>query len=126
MTFWLLASLALLLVQIYLAAAFYIPSEDIKNLVGGRDNLAKPGLYAGRAARALANLKENLPFFLTLGILAMIIESADMARAILGAQIFVLARIVYVPLYVFAVSWVRSLAYCVSMFGLILMLMAIL
>ncbi len=39
-----------------------------------------------------------------------------------GAWVWFLARVAYVPLYLFGVRYVRSLAYLVSMVGLVMML----
>lgn len=125
MVFWVLAGLVLYLVQIYLSAAIYLPVEGLARHAGGRDTLPERGVYAGRAERALVNLKENMPFFLTLALLALIIEGADMGQAVLGAQIFVLSRAAYVVLYLISIPWTRSAAYTVSIVGLLMMAAAV-
>ena len=48
-----------------------------------------------------------------------------MTAAILGAQVFVLARLAYLPLYVLAVPVARSTAYTVGFVGLIMMALAL-
>ena len=44
----------------------------------------------------------------------------------LGAELWFAARIVYLPLYVLGVPWLRSIVYGVSLAGLVLMLVRLL
>lgn len=74
-----------------------------------------------RARRAQANMLENMPIFLTLGILALVVDGTDMAQAILGAQIFVFSRIAYTIIYLISIPWTRSAAYAVGLFGCLMM-----
>lgn len=115
MLFWILMVLGLYLAQIYLSASLYLPAEGLVQHAGGRDNMPERGKYAGRAERALANFKENLPFFLVPAVLAMVIDGADMAAAVLAAQVFFFARIAYTGFYVFAVPGARSIAYGIGL-----------
>ncbi len=126
MELWIIAALGVFLVNIYLPAAMFLPQEGLLNHAGPRDNLPEPAPMAARARRALANMQENLPIFLALALLAMILPETDMGRAILGAQLFVYGRIAYIPLYLFGIPWLRSAAYGVALFGCILILLAIL
>lgn len=80
----------------------------------------------GRARRALANYQESLPIFLTLGLLTMIVEGADMQQAVLGAEVFVLARVTYIACYMAAIPWTRSTAFSVGLVGQVMMLLALL
>ena len=125
MLIWILAGLAVFLANIYLPAVLYFPSVGVVRHVASRDELPEPGKLVGRARRSLANYHENLPFFLTLGLLALIVEGADMAQAVLGAQIFVLARIAYIACYMISIPWTRSAAFTAGFAGLILMFLAL-
>ena len=118
MLFWILAGLTVYFVNIFVPAIIYFPAEGLANHVGSRDNSPEPSAMVGRARRSLANLQENLPIFLTLGILAMIVDGADIEQAVRGAQIFVLARIAYLILYLVSIPYTRSAAYAVGLFGL--------
>lgn len=126
MTLWLLAALGLSFLHIQLPGLLFGPTVGLKALVGPRDSLPAGSLLVGRARRAAANLQENLPFFLTLGVLALIVPSTDMAQATTGAAIFVTARAVYLPLYLVGIPAARSIAYWVSIVGLVFMLVALL
>jgi uncharacterized MAPEG superfamily protein len=79
----------------------------------------------GRAARALANMQEALPVFLALALLNLI-AGTSAAMAITGAWIFLIARVVYVPLYLAGIPGLRTLAWAGGWVGLILMLIPLL
>ena len=88
-------------------------------LATARDQALNTGnVYHGRATRALANYVENLaPFVaLDLGLIATHHPGGY------GATLWILARAVYIPLYLFGVPWVRTLAWLASLIGLIMML----
>ena len=126
MLFWIFAGLAVFLANIYLPAGLYFFSaETIASHVGPRDDDPPPNRYVARARRSLANHMENLPFFLTFAILALVLDGVDMPRAILGAQIFVLARAAFMLLYVLGTPWLRSVAYLTGAAGCILMALAL-
>ncbi len=91
-------------------------------LVTARDTPTAPsGLLYGRATRALANYVENLTPFAALA-LALIVTQRTGGAGALGATIWILARIVYVPLYLFGVAYLRSVVWGISIVGLIMML----
>ena len=93
--------------------------------LGPRD--APPPLSAvgGRAERALTNLHEALPVFLTLALL-LLLRDAVTELALRGAWIFFLARALYVPAYLGGIFAVRSAVWVVSWVGLGMMIAALL
>lgn len=125
MLFWILAGLAMFLVMIFLPAGLFLKTEGMARHVGSRDEQPEPEVLVLRARRALANTQENMPFFLTLGVLALVVESTDMAQAVLGAQLFVLGRIAYTVLYLISIPWTRSVAYLVAFVGMAMMALAL-
>ena len=89
---------------------------------GPRDGQAKPlGLHAGRAERALRNFQETWPVFIALA-LALALSGRTGGIGATGALVWFVARLVYLPLYLFGVPYIRSLAWLVSVIGLLLML----
>jgi uncharacterized MAPEG superfamily protein len=44
---------------------------------------------------------------------------------VLGAQLYFWARLAYVPLYAFGVAYVRTLAWAVSIVGIVMLLVAL-
>jgi len=89
---------------------------------GNRDNLPEATPLAGRAQRAAANSLENLVFFAALALVAQV-AGATNERVLLGAQVFLWARVVYLPVYLIGIPFVRTAVWMVSVAGLGLMLM---
>ena len=93
---------------------------------GPRDGEAKPlGTLAGRAQRALRNFQETYPAFIALA-LALAVSDRGGGLGAIGAWTWFLARIVYLPLYLMGVPYLRSLCWTVSVLGLILMFVRLL
>lgn len=115
-------SVLLLVVHIAVQGALVAPLRGAAWNAGPRDEGQPPlGKCSGRAQRALDNFKETYPAFLALA-LSLAITSRDGGNGILGAWMWFVARIVYLPLYLLGVPWLRSVAYGISLAGLILML----
>jgi uncharacterized MAPEG superfamily protein len=93
---------------------------------GPRDEPGPPmGVVVGRLKRAQANLFETLPLFAA-AILIAHVAAREGALTLWGAWLYLVARIVYIPLYAFGVPMVRSVVWFVSLLGLALVLFAIL
>ncbi len=82
---------------------------------------AVSGLLFGRATRALANYVENLTPFVAVA-LALIVTQRTGGSGALGATIWIVARIVYIPVYVLGIIYVRTLVWAISIVGLVMML----
>jgi uncharacterized MAPEG superfamily protein len=82
-----------------------------------RDQVPEPTAVAARADRAARNMLENLPLFLAL-MLAVRISGHTGSDATAGANVFFWARVVYWPLYLAGVPYLRSTAWAVSVAGL--------
>lgn len=88
---------------------------------GPRDTDFDTGSLAGRLNRAFANFKETFVFFAVIVVaLAFAGKSSELSRW--GADIYLAARIFYIPLYAFGVFGVRSLAWIVSLIGILMCL----
>lgn len=116
------ASVVLLVVHVMLQGQTATRERGLEWNAGPRDGAEKPlGPLAGRAARALANYQETYPAFIALALgLAVTGQTGGLGAA--GAIVWLVARLVYIPLYLLGVPYVRSLAWTVSMLGLLLML----
>jgi len=114
-------SVLLLFVHIVAQAGFAVPERGLTWNAGPRDDGRPPtGRWAGRAERALANFKETWPAFIALALGLVVAGRAEGAGAT-GAWLWFIARILYLPLYLFGVPWLRTLAYGVSLAGLLMM-----
>ena len=88
---------------------------------GPRDEGLKPkGVFAGRAERALRNYLETYPALIALVVFHAM--NGLIKFESLGFSIWFAARVLYIPLYLFGVPYLRSLAWLASIFGLGLVL----
>ena len=96
---------------------------SISDLVGPRDNLDKDGLtpFHGRTKRAQANFIEGMCMFAPLVLVAAVTNSFSELTA-LGAALFFWGRVVFAPTYWLGVPWVRTLAWFVSIIGILMIL----
>jgi uncharacterized MAPEG superfamily protein len=115
-------TLVLTFVQMLVAAAGAQLQLGLPRLAGNRDNLPALGGWAGRATRAHRNMLENLALFVPLVLVAVVAGRSD-AQTLLGAQIFVWARLAYAVIYVVGVPWLRTGAWAVSVVGMVLILL---
>jgi uncharacterized MAPEG superfamily protein len=119
-------TLVLALVQILLPASLRNTETGVAYNVGPRDGAAPPPRpVTARLQRAQANLFETLPLFAAAVLIAHV-GGRTGGLTLLGAQIYLAARVAYVPLYAFGVPYVRSLVWGLSLAGLIMILLAIL
>lgn len=119
-----LTTIILLVLALYVAQIFLQETSrfgfDLKGIVGSRDVQPEPSVIAGRLERAKDNLREALPIFIALALLALT-RGANQEAEARGALVFLIARVVYVPAYVSGIPWLRSLVWLVSMLGLLMM-----
>jgi uncharacterized MAPEG superfamily protein len=78
-------------------------------------------VIAGRADRAFRNLLETFPIFAALA-LALVITGRNGGLGVLGAQAWIVMRILYVPLYLIQIPFARSVVWFASIFALVAML----
>jgi len=118
-------SVVLLLVHIGLQAMLATRELGTDWNAGPRDEGREPkSARAGRAARALTNFQETYPAFIGL-LLGLAFVGDSSGLGLLGATVWLVARIVYIPLYLAGIPYVRSLVWLVSILGLALMMLAL-
>ncbi len=98
--------------------------EGFKAGVSNRDNVPEATPLGGRAERAAANSIEALLMFAPLALVAQLAGIAD--EALLGATVFIWARVAYLPIYLAGIIYVRSLVWGVGVAGLAMMVMPLL
>jgi uncharacterized MAPEG superfamily protein len=91
--------------------------------LSNRDNLPEATPMGARAERAAANTKENFILFLALALVAHAAGAEN--QALLGAQVFFWARVVYLPVYILGITYLRSAVWGVGVAGLAMMLLAL-
>ena len=121
------AVLALFVVQTFLPSSIRYLSggpgtgKRLLTALGPRDEQPQLTHIGERAQRALTNMQEALPVFLSLALLHVFRNAQDL-HAIHGAWIFFIARLAYVPAYLSGVVGVRSVVWGISWIGLAIML----
>jgi uncharacterized MAPEG superfamily protein len=108
---------ALTLVQAVIAAQGAFMQVGLGTLAGNREGLAEIKGWGGRAARAHRNMLENLVLFAIL-VLVAVAAGRTNGTTLLGAQIFLYARIAYAAIYIAGIPWLRTAAWGVSIVGL--------
>ena len=104
-------SLALALAQIWLLPMFLnLNLNNTAWLLSNRDDAVDTSVMHQRAARASANLQASLPAFLALCLLSMQMD-IDITTS---ATYWLGLRIIYIPLYLFGISMLRSLSWMAS------------
>src|SRR5438046_3044134 len=117
----LVASVALGIVHIVLASHSASQQRGYRWSAGARDDDVPPlrGV-AGRLSRASANYLETFPYF---GLLASAVyfAGASGTPSAWGVWLYLLGRLLYLPLYAFGVVLVRSLAWNVATLGIVML-----
>jgi len=112
-------SILLWIAHVLVQAAYGGSALNPDYLLSARDQTLSPkGTSYGRATRALGNYVENFTPFVAAD-LGLIATQHTGGR---GATIWILARIVYVPLYLGGVKYARTAAWAISIVGLLMML----
>jgi uncharacterized MAPEG superfamily protein len=108
--------LFLLMVQAALPGRYL--SEQVGNdaQMGPRDDLPEPSRELARSRRALANLQETLPIFLTFAILSVALGEQGWL-SLVGAGLYFMARVAHVICYMRGLSPWRSISFLLSMLG---------
>ena len=76
------------------------------------------------AARQSHNL-ETFAFFAA-AVLAVVLAQGSNASSLLGAQIYVWARLAYLPIYIVGIPYLRTLVWAASLWGILQLLEALL
>ncbi|MBD8626775.1 MAPEG family protein [Oxalobacteraceae sp. CFBP 8753] len=119
-------TLVLALVQIMLVANLRTAETGIQYNASARDGEAPPPRpVTARLQRAQANLFETLPLFIGAVLIAHV-SGSEGDLTLWGCWMYLLARIVYIPLYAAGIPYVRSLVWLVSLAGLVMVLAAVL
>jgi uncharacterized MAPEG superfamily protein len=108
---------ALTLLQAIVAAQGAMMQVGLPALAGNRDGLPEIKAWGGRAARAHRNMLENLILFAILVLVAVIAGKTNSAT-LMGAQIFLGARILYALVYIAGIPWLRTATWGISVIGL--------
>jgi len=110
-------AVVLTLVQAVIAVLGALMQVGLPMLAGNREAMPEITGWGGRAARAHRNMLENLVLFAALVLVAVAAGKTN-AMTLLGAQIFVYARLAYAAVYLAGIPWLRTGVWTVSVVGL--------
>lgn len=107
------------LLHVLIAAQLVTQQRGLKWNVGNRDAEVKPltGI-AARADRAARNFSETFPFF-AVAVLVLAVRGTFNAHTTFGAELYFGARLVYLPIYLIGIPYLRTAVWAVSIWGLI-------
>ena len=120
----LFCALVLGLAQLVLAIVVSVLGRGTPWAAGPRDEEAPAlGKFGGRFERAWQNFIETFPLFAGAVLLAHLLGKST-STSVHGAQIYIWARLLYVPAYVIAIPFVRTLVWTASIVGIVMVLLA--
>lgn len=117
---------AILLFAIILAqAGLAINQNGLMMQAGSRDSLAEPTVLRLRLLRLTANMQENLVMFAAVVLVA---NAAGVSNetTVMGASIFLYARVAHAIIYGFGWPMIRPLFYFASLYGMIIIALEVL
>lgn len=110
----------LFLIQMLLAGGIRFMTFGMGWAAGPRDTTPGAVSVRGqRADRAFRNMAETFPVFAALAIAVVVAGLAD-GLTELGAKVYIIARVLYLPAYVFHVPMLRSAIWGVALAGILM------
>tara|TARA_B110000259_G_scaffold51522_1_gene60677 strand:+ start:196 stop:579 length:384 start_codon:yes stop_codon:yes gene_type:complete len=110
----------LLLIQIFIPIIIdhaFTQKITIDYLFTSRDKNVENSIYFNRGKRALSNLLETFPIFISLALLSIFLEIDNTHLALL----WLVFRATYFPIYILGIKYARSLLWAGALVCLILM-----
>jgi uncharacterized MAPEG superfamily protein len=121
----LFCAIVLGIIQLLLATVASVAGRGLPWGVGARDEGWPPiGKFGARLDRAYKNFLETFPFFAAAVLLAHALDKHSPNSA-LGAQIYLWARVLYVPAYVLAIPFTRTIIWVASLAGIGMVMRAV-
>ncbi|HXC29735.1 MAG TPA: MAPEG family protein [Stellaceae bacterium] len=112
-------TIALAFIEVVVAVLLAMGQVGLGMLAGNREGLGELTSFAGRAKRAHWNMIESLPLFIALVLVAQIAGKANGATHA-GCVLFFWGRLAHFVIYVIGVPWLRTIAWVISVIGLIM------
>ena len=115
----LILSFLLVIIQltIPMLIELFTKNTSLKYFLSSRDENTKISAQAQRANRALKNLLETFPIFIGITLLSLF---KDVDNSTIGL-LWLIFRIIYVPVYVLGINYLRTGVWTASLVCLILM-----
>ena len=117
---YLIFAVFLVLLQLVLQTSAGFLANGFMGLAGSRDDEVLTEGIGGRLERAYYNMLETFPIFAALVLIIQVTESWTSTSA-LAVQLYFWARVVYIPLYVIGIPFLRTIAWLVSAAGILML-----
>ncbi len=114
-------SVALGLVYLVFATLLSLVRRGMTWNAGNRDEQVPLTGLAARVDRASRNYLETFAFFAA-AVLVVVVGQRTNAQTALGAQLYVWARVVYLPVYAIGIPYLRTLVWAASVVGIVMVL----
>lgn len=122
---YLIFAIFLVILQMLFQVGAGFLANGFMGLAGSRDDEVLTTGLGGRFERAYYNMLETFPVFAALVLIYEVaIANAYMDRGtgtILAVQLYFWARVAYIPLYIIGIPFLRTVAWLVSMVGILLL-----
>ncbi|MGA3156015.1 MAG: MAPEG family protein [Steroidobacteraceae bacterium] len=114
------------LLHVVIAASLATQQRGLKWNASNRDGEPKvlTGM-AARASRANLNYLETFGFFAA-AVLAVVASQRTTPDTAIGVELYFWARVVYLPLYIIGIPYIRTLVWAVSIWGMLKVILALL
>ncbi|HUJ03988.1 MAG TPA: MAPEG family protein [Rhizomicrobium sp.] len=120
-------ALAIVLGFVHLFIAVHVITNERGFMwnMGARDT-SEPlaSKLAGRLDRAFWNFLETFPFFAAAVLMAAILGRHSW-QTVLGAELYIAGRVIYLPLYALGIPFIRTLVWLAATIGIFLVLAAL-
>jgi len=118
-------SVVLGVVYVMTAGALTTSQRGLKWNAGNRDTQLPPVTgAAARGVRAAANFMETFPFFAA-AVLAVVVSGKTSGHSAMGTDLYFWARVVYLPVYLVGIPYLRTAVWLVSLVGILMELGAL-
>lgn len=118
-------AVGLLLVLVLIQATVGVQAQGLMPMAGARDNLPEPKPFQARTKRVVDNHREGLTIFAPIVLIAAAAHISN-HWTVLGAELFLYARLAHAVLYLAGVPLVRPLAWGVGIAATVMVLGAVL
>ena len=122
---YLIFAIFLVLIQMVFQSVAGIMSNGLMGAAGSRDDEYLTTGIGGRFERAYYNMLETFPIFAALVlIMEVAIANEYMDRnttSITAVQVYFWCRVVYIPLYIITIPFLRTFAWVGSMIGILML-----
>ena len=117
---YLIFAIFLVLIQMVFQSVAGVLANGLMGAAGSRDDEVLVTGIGGRFERAYYNMLETFPIFAALVLIVHVTESWDTTSA-LAVQLYFWARVAYIPLYIITIPFLRTIAWVVSMIGILML-----